>query len=114
MSQKVTIGCRLANGIILSHPKDHKNRVQLNGLRDSKIIGATHCTTQVDVDFWNAWKAAAKADHEALGKILESGSVFEAKDLSEASKIDRELEKVKTGFEQLNPNAFGVIKADAA
>ena len=110
MPGKITIGCRLPNGLTLAHPNpDVKVKVTLAGLhtdRPGKIIGAPYVTTEIDADFWETWKTAYK-DYAPL----KNGAIFEARTEQEAKAKSREFEKTKTGLEALNPDAHGVKKA---
>lgn len=100
---KILIGCRLPNGLILQHPES-KAKVTIAGLHSSKIIGAKHITTEVDAEFWAAWKAAYASDF----KPLKTGAIFEAASASAAESKAKELEKEKTGFEPMAKEALGV------
>jgi hypothetical protein len=109
---KIVIGCRLPNGLALTHPISGET-VTLAGLHSSKIIGSTHVSTEVDADFWEAWKAKYK-DFQPL----KTGAIFEARNESEAISKAKELRKEKTGFEPMatdgkDPRAPGAKKADA-
>lgn len=105
---RVTIGCRLPNGLILRHPNpDVKVEVKLNGRFSSKIVGATHATTEVDAEFWEVWK---KAYHSYAP--LKNGSIFEARSPQEADVKAKDFLKEKTGFEPLKQDEAGVKQAD--
>lgn len=106
MAGKVIIGCKLPNGLTLIHPAQPHERVTLAGLHSSKIIGATHVTTEVDQDFWDTFKAAHK-DYAPL----KSGAIFEARNETEALAKAKELKKQKTGFEAMEPESAGVKPA---
>lgn len=101
----VLIGCKLPHGLVL-RLKDTK--VTIDGMNKSKIVGATHITTEVDAEFWTAWKAAHK-DFQPLKSL----SIFEATGVRDAEDKAKELEKKKTGFEPLKKDAGGVKPADA-
>lgn len=103
MAGKVVIGCKLPNGLTLVHPTHKHVRVALAGLNSARIIGATHVTTEVDQEFWDDFKAAHK-DYAPL----KSGSIFEARNETEAQAKGKELKKQKTGFEQVQPDSAGV------
>lgn len=108
MAQKIIIGCRLPNGILLKHPNpDVSATVKLNGKFSSKIIGATYGSTEVDADFWEAWKKAY-----ANYQPLKSGAIFEARSETEAVAKAKELVKEKTGFEPMPQDAAGVKPAE--
>lgn len=99
----IVIGCKLPNGLTLVHPKLKHARVTLAGLNSSKIIGATHVTTEVDQEFWAAFKEAHK-DYTPLT----SGAIFEARNVTEAQAIAKERKAQKTGLEPVPQDAAGV------
>jgi hypothetical protein len=103
---KILIGCRLPHGLTIAHPTT-KHEVTLAGLHSSKIIGATHVTTELDADFWQTWKTAY-SDYAPL----KNGAIFEARSETEAQAKAKEYRKEKTGFEAMAPDAAGVKKAD--
>lgn len=111
MAKTVIIGCRLPHGIVLDHPLDPANTVELAGLNKIRIIGAEHMTTEVDADFWEQWKTVHK-DFPAL----KSGAIFEAKTAADADAKAKELTAKKggsaTGFEPAKPDADGVKTVD--
>lgn len=99
----LVIGCKLPHGLVIEHPSDPSKTVVLAGLNKALVIGATHATTEVDDEFWQAWKAAHK-DFPAL----RSGAIFEAKSTADAAAQAKELADEKTGFEPMPQNAMGV------
>lgn len=104
---RVIIGCKLPHGLILDHPLDPSKTVEINGLNRSMIVGAPYATTEVDGEFWEAWKTV----HAAF-PALQSGAIFEAGSVSEAAAVAKELEGEKTGFEPMEQNADGVKAVD--
>lgn len=92
---KIIIGCRLPNGLTLHHPVTGE-AVTLDGLHKSKIIGATHVSTEVDAEFWDAWKTKFK-DYAPL----KAGAIFEARSETDALAKAKELRKERTGFEPM-------------
>lgn len=111
----VTIGCRLPNGLIIhdpncTDPAERGTQVKLNGpkllVADGRNIGASFVTTEVDADFWIAWKKV----YANYGPLVK-GFIFEARNQSEATAKAKELQKEKTGFEQMPQQAMGVVKA---
>lgn len=104
---KVLVGCRLPHGLIIEHPTDQKKTVEIKGLNKSRIIGAPYCTTEVDGELWQTWKLF-HAEHPAV----KSGAIFEAKDGESLEAAAKEVEKEKTGFEQMPQEAAGVKPAD--
>lgn len=103
----VFVGCKLPHGIILEHPTNENQKVQLSGLNKIMIIGATHAMTELDSEFWDAWIAANKNFQP-----LKTGAIFIAKNSSELQAVAKEYEKVKTGFEPMAQDALGVKPAD--
>lgn len=105
----VLIGCRLPHGLVLRHPSpEHKDEtVTLEGLKDSKVIGATYVTTKVDAEFWATWKTAY-SDFQPL----RTGAIFEARSDDEAKFKAKSLTKEKTGFEPMKPEDGGVKPAE--
>jgi hypothetical protein len=103
----VIIGCKLPNGLTLTHPVS-KEQVTVAGMHASKVIGSTHMNTPVDAEFWAAWKTAY-SDYAPL----KNGSIFEARNETEALAKSKELRKEKTGFEPMAQDAAGVKKADS-
>lgn len=104
---KVIIGCRLPHGLVLQHKGV---KVTLDGMNKSQIIGANHITTEVDADFWEAWKA-----EHTKGKgfqPLKTNAIFEAGGVREAQDKAKELTKEKTGFERLAKDAPGIKPAN--
>jgi hypothetical protein len=104
---KVLIGCRLPSGLLLQLPRDRKIQVKIDGVASSKIIGSSFAVTLVDADFWAEWKAAY-----AKSPLLTSQVIFEARSEAEATSKAKELQKEKTGFEQMPQQALGVEKAE--
>jgi hypothetical protein len=104
--EQIIIGCRLPNGLTLTHPVT-KKKVTIAGMNSSKIIGATYTTTPMDKEFWDTWKIAYSEY-----KPLQTGAIFEARSDSEAVSKAKEMSKEKTGFEQMAQNAGGVKPAD--
>jgi hypothetical protein len=108
----VIIGCRLPHGVVLRHPVKQDATVELKGLNSATIIGTEHVTTEIDAQFWADWKAA-----NANSDLTKSNAVFEAKSLSDAAAIAREISDETTGLEPLRTDgkdkrAKGVKKAD--
>lgn len=106
-AKTVIICCKLPNGIILDHPLDPAQKVELRGLNATTIIGADYATTEVDGDFWETWKTV----HKEFGP-MKSGAIFEAKSNEEAKAKAKEKAKEKTGFEAMPQEAQGVKPAD--
>ena len=102
----VMIGCRLPNGMILTHPKDPKVKVVLNGQYPPATESGIYIppkpygVTAVDVEFWEAWKAAYQGF-----PLLKTRAIFESKTVGELESKAREMEKEKTGLEPISKNA---------
>lgn len=105
-SETVLIGCRLPHGLILRSPLDSNVTVTLDGLKSSKVIGATYVVTKVDADFWATWKKAY-SDYQPLV----NGSIFEARSEDQAKYKGKELAKEKTGFESMAQEQPGIKPA---
>lgn len=101
--ETVLIGCRLPNGIVLTHPQNKEHRVKIAGASGEKLESGLYlppkafATTRVDAEFWAAWKAAY-----AGFPPLKNRALFEARDEQEASAKAKEVAKEKTGFEQMS------------
>lgn len=104
---KVLVGCRLPHGLIIEHPTNPEQKVELKGRNKSRIVGAPYCTTEVDGELWQAWKMF-HGKHPAVA----SGAIFEAKDSDSLEAAAKDVEKEKTGFEQMPQEAAGVKPAD--
>ena len=102
----IAIGCKLPNGLELAHPETGETFV-VKGLNSIVIIGATHVTTQVPVNFWNAWYEKNKAF-----PALKSGALFAANSASDAAAVAKELSWKKTGLEPMSQTAGGVKPAN--
>lgn len=113
MSKTIVIGCRLPAGIVLDliDKTGKQVQVKLNG-QNSAQEGSTiillserdYGVTDVDADFWEAWKAKY-ADFEPLT----TKAIFEAKDERDAKAIHKEVKGIKTGLEPA-PQEDGTIK----
>jgi hypothetical protein len=117
MATTVTIGCRLPSGLILELAG--KSPVVLAGQRQaqerSPIILLSEEDvgyTEVDADFWEAFKKLHPSDGEQAFAPLKSGAIFEAKTRNEARAKAKDLQKEKTGHEPLSQETKD-IKADA-
>lgn len=109
---RVTVGCKLPNGIILDHPGNPDNKVVLSGRNKSVIVGADYATTEVDADFFAAWMDVNKEFPAVV-----SGAIFVAKNPNEAAAMAKDLVEETTGFEPMRTDgkdtrAKGVAKAD--
>ncbi len=111
MAKFLKICSKLPHGLILENPMNASQTVEIAGLNSIMTLGLLPgdqvATTNVDEDFWNSWTLVHK-DFPAL----KSGALFVAKDDKDARAIERELSKVKSGFERLVPKQEGVEPAD--
>jgi hypothetical protein len=103
-SKTVIIGCKLPNGLVIEHPLDPTQKVELAGLNKALIIGAEYATTEVDGELWETFEAL----HKEFGP-LKSGAIFVAKTRDDAKAKAKELSKEKTGFEKM-PQEVGDLK----
>ena len=99
--ETVLIGCRLPTGLILQHPQNKNITVKLAGVFGQKTDRGIYyppkpySPTEVDAEFWAAWKAAY------VGYApLKTRAVFEARNDSEGSAKAKNAPK--TGFEQIS------------
>ena len=112
MSKTIVIGCRLPCGLVLDLPRTDgtTSKVTLNGQNStqarSPIILLTeddYGVTDVDQDFWDAWKAAY-AGFEPLVKQV----IFEAKNRNDAQAIQNEVQDEPTGHEPMPQTVPGI------
>jgi hypothetical protein len=110
----VIIGCRLPHGLTIKHPNpDVKVSVTLAGIHKTVLVkrdgtpAADFALTTVDLELWESWKKAY-SDFTPL----KTGAIFEAKNSQDAKLKADELKSEKTGFEPVDPKAFGVKPAD--
>lgn len=105
--ETVLIGCRLPHGLTLTVRNAEGEIVataNVNGMNSSVIKGATYTTTPVDVEIWATWKKTYGPNFQPL----KNGAIFEANTEDQAKFKAKELVKVKTGFEALNPDEAAV------
>jgi hypothetical protein len=112
--ETVLIGCRLPSGLVLHHPQNRELTVKISGTSSAPTEGGLYLppksyeTTEVDAEFWAAWKAAYVGFPP-----LKTRALFEAKSEQEASSKAKEAKNEKTGFEQI-PKTAGGVKPDSA
>lgn len=113
MSKTIVIGCRIPTGIVLDliNASGHKVEVCLNGQNSAQegspiilLSERDYGVTDVDAEFWEAWKAKY-----AGFPPLENKAIFEAKDERDAKAIHKEVKGIKTGLEPA-PQEDGTIK----
>ena len=101
--ETVLIGCRLPNGLVLHHPQNRELTVKLIGTSSAPTEGGLYlppklyATTEVDAEFWAAWKAAYVGFAP-----LKNRAVFEAKSEQEATAKAKDAKTERTGFEQMS------------
>lgn len=110
----VIIGCRLPSGIILDLGDPTKPSVELNGQRQAQenspiviLSNDLYGTTEVDTEFWEAFKARVGAEFAPL----KSGAIFEAKNEKEAKAKAKDLKEAPTGHEPLPQKTKDIEKA---
>lgn len=114
----ITIGSKLPHGLILNHPANPVEKVEIHGLNSApkgtngQPIYVPYVTTEVDAEFWAAWKLGHVTNDNKSFKPFASGAIFEAVTPEAAEKVYREREKEKTGLEPLSMRAEGVKPAD--
>jgi len=96
MAKVIVVGCKLPHGITLEHPMNAAQKVELKGVNSTQIIGAEYATTEVDADFWAQWEAVNKEF-----PAVKAGSIFVAKNATEAAAIAEDFKDRKTGFERM-------------
>ena len=106
MAGTIKIGCTLPHGIILHH---NDVTVEIAGANQQtseyfKLLG-DFGITDVDADFWAAWK---KANWAFTAYI--SGAIYEANDEKSAKAKGKEQATIDTGFKPLDPSSHGVIE----
>lgn len=114
--ETILIGCRLPNGMILTHPQNSEMKVTLKGNSGEKLDSGlflppkAFATTEIDAEFWAAWKAAYVGFPP-----LKNRAIFEARNEQEAAAKAKEMAKEKTGFEQVPQTIMdGGIKLEKA
>ncbi len=102
----ITVGCKIINGVILSH---QGKSITLAGGKASKIIGG-YGLTEVDKDFFDAW---VKGNPDSA--LLSSGVIFAQDKPQAAAAQAKEQEDLESGFEPLDmvkPVAGVTVDAD--
>ncbi|UPQ70541.1 hypothetical protein [Kluyvera ascorbata] len=106
MSELVTVGCKLPNGLVIEH---EGYAVELNGSNSSLVVGGYGLTEGVDKDAFEKWLSVHK-DQPYVKKDL----VFAQAKTNSAQAKATENAKVKSGLEGLpqdKPMA-GIEKSD--
>lgn len=103
---KVTIGCKLPNGIWLTVGENKP--VRINGWNNNLIQGADHGLTEsVPADLWEAW-----LKEHADSKLVKGGFIFASKNEKETKAKAKDKKGNKSGHEQL-PKIKATDKAGA-
>ena len=135
MADKIIIGCALPAGIVLhlereipenapvGTPVQRLQTVTLNGTAAARAgdhdgtigfhpnVAARHGLTEVDADFWAAWKA--QEERAGTSKLLESGTVFESGTVQKAKSEAKERaqdEPPADSLDPINPKKSGMGK----
>lgn len=105
MSETVTVGCKLANGLVLEHGG---YKVTLNGANSSAIVGGYGLTEGVDKDAFFNWLEVHKEQPYVKREL-----VFAQENTRNAKAKAKENKDVKSGLEGLDPDkpAPGIEKA---
>lgn len=99
MPGKVTVGCKLPNGVILEllNIKDSP-RVTIKGTNAAALVGGHGITPNVDADFFEAWMKANKDL-----PFVKAGFIFAHDKPEKTGDEARDRAKNKTGFEPKDP-----------
>lgn len=113
MSQTVTVACKLPNGLELEL-RDEDGERQVHLVRGSaarrrlevggEVVGDVgsvafgYGLTQVPKDFWEEW-----LKRNAKYQPVVSQAIFALPDVNSAKSKAREMEKIETGLEPINP-----------
>jgi hypothetical protein len=84
-------------------------KIELNGMNKTMIIGSQFGHTLVDRQFMEKWMSVMSAGDGFMP--LKSGAIQVADNLEDLHAKFRELEKVRTGLEPLDPESHGVKPA---
>jgi hypothetical protein len=103
MAEKVIVGCKLPNGLIIQMGD---KTVELKGANSTEIIGG-HGITSVDKDFWDAWYAA-NLDFPAVEKEL----IWASKNEKEAAVEAKEKAREIPDFDGVSQVEKGIKPAD--
>lgn len=90
----ITVGCKLPHGLII---KTGGKAVTLNGANSARIVGG-YGLTQVDKDFFEAWKKEF-----AQFPPLKHGLIFAQEKPASADSQAKEQADIRTGLEPIDP-----------
>ena len=105
MTNTVLVCSRLPHTLLIDHPTNGQ-RVEIKGLNSTQLI-VPYVSTNVDAEFYNAWKASMGSDFAPL----KSGALFVAKSEADAQAFTREIATEKTGFEKASPESKDGVEA---
>lgn len=96
----VTIGCKVANGILMSATLNGKTvERRINGFNQNLIQGVDHgITHDVPKDLWDAWLANFKNS-----KLVKGGFIFAHAQEKSVKAEATEKKANKSGTEQMEP-----------
>lgn len=103
--ETILIGSRLPFGLKIEavDSNGQLRTAEIRGLNSSRIVGATHVTTEVPRDLAEAW-ASKHPDFPAI----RSGAIFVAESERDAQAVAKEVQSQTTGLEPLVPGTGGV------
>ena len=105
---KVLICSKLPTSLVLNHPLDPSTKVTVRGLNaatrgtNGQPIVVPYITTEIDVDFWQAWNSAHGLESRKPFPAIKSGAIWEAKTPEDAKSVAREKEKQTTGLQPMS------------
>ncbi|KMW73661.1 hypothetical protein TI10_05255 [Photorhabdus luminescens subsp. luminescens] len=95
----VIVGCKLPHGLTI---EIDENRVTLNGINSSTIIGGYGLTYDVDKAFFDKY-----LELHADTKLVKNGLIFAQEKLKEARTEAEEKAELKNGLEPIDPKKPG-------
>lgn len=102
MTARISIGCKLPNGIMLQMgipDTEGYREIKLKGANEATVVGGFGITENVDEALFDAWYAS----HKTL-PWAKQGLVFKAKNRAEAEARAVDNTEQKSGFERLSPD----------
>lgn len=101
-----TVGCKLANGLILDLKMGGENvRHTLNGANAARIVGGHGITENIPTEFMEQW-LKKNARHPAVV----NGSIFMHGDTKSVESMARERRDQETGLAPIDPVKSGMLK----
>lgn len=97
-TETIVLGCKLPHGIILELPNRKGKRYTLRGTNAARIVGGYGITPGIPKSFWDEW-LTLNGDHPAV----RNGSVFPEKNVERAEAKAKEMRRVRTGLEPIDP-----------